>query len=37
MKKVKLGNEEYDLEEKDAALIEAIKLLTKELKRIANG
>lgn len=39
MKKVIIGKSEYTLEDKDAALIEAIKELTKELKasRIQNG
>ena len=35
--KIKVGNQEYNLEEKDVALIEAIKLLTHEIRRLANG
>ena len=37
MKKIKVGKEEYDLENKDAALIEAILLLTKQVKRFVDG
>ena len=37
MKKVKFGEEEVELEEKDWALIQAIQVLTDQIKRLANG
>lgn len=36
MKKVKVHGEEYELEDKDAALIEAIQELTTQIRRLAN-
>jgi len=36
MEKVKIGQATYNLEEKDAALVKAIKELTRQLMRIAN-
>ena len=35
--KVKIGEEEFELEDKDRALILAIQELTKEIRRVANG
>ena len=37
MIKVQVGKTEYDLEVKDAALIEAVLLLTIQIKRVADG
>lgn len=37
MTKVKVKDVEYDLEDKDVALIEAILLLTRQIGRLANG
>lgn len=34
--KVKVGKKEYELPEAEAAFIEAIKLLTHEMRRLAN-
>ena len=36
MKKVKIGKEEYDLEDPDAALIISIQNLTHEIRRLAD-
>ena len=37
MKKVKIGKEEFDLEDKDVALILVIQELTGQISRLSNG